>query len=385
MNERNEQGFVKDISLAIEEVNKLNISSEEKVKTIIELPFDIEDISKIDEYINQLATRKVDCNDLWDIAILNQQIKDESDEALKSHFVKRHDEKIEALMNEMEGVLKMYNEEDLNVQPENPTVELPNEVQTPQIEEFNPTAPQVEEYATPEITVPTEEVPEVTELTEPVEEVAEVEGVMPEITDPVDYIEPANVEAPEEPVVEAEVPEVAEPFEVPEFAAVEEYTADVPQEVNEAEEMPVIPEFEVPEEPVAEVETPEVEAPVEIPEFPNEPTYAPFENQVAEEVPVGEPFEVPEEPVAEVETPEIETPVQEVPADFAGVDNTKPEEDEMDDAVREIADRYEQMKNLEIRLYNNQKKHNELAEQIKELETEIDNDQMKIEELRLMR
>ena len=370
MTERDEQGFVKDIKVAIEEINNETKSPMEKFKELIELPFSVEDVISVDEYVNSLTNGKVDSHDeLYSLAIINEQMNG-LDEIFKPKFEERHNDLVEALMNRMEGVLDMYDvNENENVLGVDPTLEQPVEVQTPQLDEFNP-----ENLAEPMEVV----------AGEPIASVDAPEMVAPTV-DPTLFAEPTGYgEVPEmeAPTFEPAVPEVVAP-EVPSF---EDF-------INSND-------FEVPaEEPVMEapVEEPAVEEPVaEV--APEVPSFADFINNMPEvqyeeptaygEIPPME--EAVEEPVAEVpvSAPEIEIPTVEAyeepavePVVETPVEEPVAENTEEDDGVKEIIDRYEKLKNLNVKVYNDQKQLRELENKMEELRTEISNNQEEIKKL----
>ena len=145
MTERDEQGFVKDIKVAISEIGNENKSSKEKVQELIELPFKVEDVLDVVNFVNQETSEEVDVRDeLYNLAILNEQLVG-FDDMFKSKLEERHKVLVEALMNRMEGVFKMYDVNEIeNVQPVIPTVDQPVEVQTPQLEVINPEVPVAE-------------------------------------------------------------------------------------------------------------------------------------------------------------------------------------------------------------------------------------------------
>jgi serine/threonine-protein kinase len=60
MTERDEQGFVKDIKVAIDAISKENKSSKEKVRELIELPFSVEDVLDVVNFVNQETSEEVD-------------------------------------------------------------------------------------------------------------------------------------------------------------------------------------------------------------------------------------------------------------------------------------------------------------------------------------
>jgi hypothetical protein len=352
MTERDEQGFVKDIKVAISEIGNENKSSKEKVQELIELPFKVEDVLDVVNFVNQETSEEVDVRDeLYNLAILNEQLVG-FDDMFKSKLEERHKVLVEALMNRMEGVFKMY-DENVNV-PNNPEMERPVEVQTPQLSEFNPDA-SVEPVATldnPEVVVPT--------------------------VDPMAFAAPTGYgEVPEMVATEASV--IPETSEVESYAApVEEVTAqtgETPEDefmkllnslpadfYQEAEEAQPVAE-EVAEAPAEEV----VEAPVETYTEPEATT-----EEVTEEV---NPFEAVsyDEPEAQPEAVQEETSVaEEKPVEV---------EDEEDEEVRKIINLYDRLKSLKINVHNNQKKLAKLQQEAAQIEQRIADDNAEINRL----
>ena len=354
MTERDEQGFVKDIKVAISEIGNENKSSKEKVQELIELPFKVEDVLDVVNFVNQETSEEVDVRDeLYNLAILNEQLVG-FDDMFKSKLEERHKVLVEALMNRMEGVFKMY-DENVNV-PKNPEMERPVEVQTPQLSEFNPEA-SVEQVATldnPEVVVPT--------------------------VDPMAFAAPTGYgEVPE--MVATEAPVIPETSEVESYAApVEEVT------VNEEEKE---------QEPAQTVETSEDDFMKLLNSLPADFYQEPEEAQpVAEEVaetPVEtytEPEAVQEEttevnPFDAVSYTEPEQTVEEAVQEETAVAEEEPVEAEAeeDEEVRKIINLYDRLKSLKINVHNNQKKLAKLQQQAAEVESQIAKDNEEINSL----
>ena len=362
MTERDEQGFVKDIKVAISEIGNENKSSKEKVQELIELPFKVEDVLDVVNFVNQETSEEVDVRDeLYNLAILNEQLVG-FDDMFKSKLEERHKVLVEALMNRMEGVFKMY-DENVNV-PKNPEMERPVEVQTPQLSEFNPEA-SVEQVATldnPEVVVPT--------------------------VDPMAFAAPTGYgEVPETVATEAPV--------IPETSEVESYAAPV-EEVTVNEE-------EKEQEPAQTVETSEDDFMKLLNSLPADFYQEPEEAQpVAEEVADAPAEEVAEAPVETYTEPEA---VQEETTEvnpFDAVSYTEPEqsveetvqeetsvaeetpieaEDKEDEEVRNIINLYDRLKELKINVHNNQKKLAKLQQQAAEVESQIAKDNEEINSL----
>ena len=362
MTERDEQGFVKDIKVAISEIGNENKSSKEKVQELIELPFKVEDVLDVVNFVNQETSEEVDVRDeLYNLAILNEQLVG-FDDMFKSKLEERHKVLVEALMNRMEGVFKMY-DENVNV-PKNPEMERPVEVQTPQLSEFNPEA-SVEQVATldnPEVVVPT--------------------------VDPMAFAAQTGYgEIPEMGATEASV--------IPETSEVESYAAPV-EEVTVNEE-------EKEQEPAQTVETSEDDFMKLLNSLPADFYQEPEETQpVAEEVADAPTEEVAETPVETYTEPEA---VQEETTEvnpFDAVSYTEPEqtveesvqeeapvaeeepveaEAEEDEEVRKIINLYDRLKSLKINVHNNQKKLAKLQQQAAEVESQIAKDNEEINSL----
>ena len=392
MTERDEQGFVKDIKAAIDAISNENKTSKEKVRELIELPFSVEDVIDVVNFVNQETSEEVDVRDeLYNLAILNEQLNG-FDEMFKSKLEERHNDLVEALMNRMEGVFKMYDvNENENVLGVDPTLEQPVEVQTPQLDELSP-----ENLAEPMEVV----------AGEPIATVDAPEMVAPTV-DPTLFAEPtAYGEVPEMvmPTIEPVMPEASvEAPTVPsfeEFINANEFEAPVEEEPV-AEVAPTAPsfeefinnnEFEMP------AEEPVMEAPVEEPAVEENavPSFADFINNMPEttyEEPAMEipPMEVPvEEPVAEetpaqeaYEEPAIVMPTFEAPVEEEPVAEEAPVEEntDEDEAVLDIINKYDTLKELNIKVYNDQKQLKELENRVEELKTEISNNQDKIKNL----
>ena len=358
MTERDEQGFVKDIKVAISEIGNENKSSKEKVQELIELPFKVEDVLDVVNFVNQETSEEVDVRDeLYNLAILNEQLVG-FDDMFKSKLEERHKVLVEALMNRMEGVFKMY-DENVNV-PKNPEMERPVEVQTPQLSEFNPEA-SVEQVATldnPEVVVPT--------------------------VDPMAFAAPTGYgEVPETVATEASI--------IPETSEVESYAAPV-EEVTVNEE-------EKEQEPAQTVETSEDDFMKLLNSLPADFYQEPEEAQpVAEEVadaPAEEVAETPVETYTESEeTTEVnpfdavsytepEQTVEESVQEEAPVAEEEPVEAEAeeDEEVRKIINLYDRLKSLKINVHNNQKKLAKLQQQAAEVESQIAKDNEEINSL----
>jgi len=402
MTERNEQGFVRDINQAIEEIKQYNQSSKEKVRALISLPFDFNDVPPINNFINGETTQPVECIDeLNNIAILNEQIL-EFDETLKSKFEERHDELVEALMNRLEGVFKMYNNENLdqNVQQPYPVVGQPIDVQTPQVEEFSPVTP-VESYAVPAVEqVPTYGVtPEA--FAEPTlqEPVAVPQMGMPTVDVP-------TMETPVVPEQVSDVPQMDMPVvDVPTMetsSGVPEQVVDVPEVGAPVAEEPVaeVPQMEMPTVELPQINVPAVDQPVDF-----NPVEAPVEElPQAEEGFVGPELtdelfsdeakslagiivpteeELPESANLNDEVEASEVPNGETTEETKDEEKEKSAEEENEDAVvQELKKRYERLLQLEIDAHNNQVLLDKLRSQIKEIEDQIASDQEEISSLK---
>ena len=370
MTERDEQGFVRDIKVAISEIGNENKSSKEKVQELIELPFKVEDVLDVVNFVNQETSEEVDVRDeLYNLAILNEQLVG-FDDMFKSKLEERHKVLVEALMNRMEGVFKMY-DENVNV-PMNPEMERPVEVQTPQLSEFNPEA-SVEPIATldnPEVVVPT--------------------------VDPMAFAAPTGYgEVPEMVATEAPV--------IPETSEVESYAAPVEEVTASVAEVPATEEFA---EPVQAVESPEDEFMKLLNSLPadfyQEPETQPVTEEVAEapaEEVVESPVETYTEPEATTEevTAEVnpfeavsyaepEQPVEEAVQEEAPVAEETPiegedKEDEEDEEVRNIINLYDRLKELKINVHNNQKHLAKLQQEAAQIEQRIADDNAEINRL----
>ena len=372
MTERNEQGFVRDINQAIEEIKQYNQSSKEKVRALINLPFDFNDVPSINNYINEETTQAVECIDeLNNIAILNEQIL-EFDETLKSKFEERHNELVEALMNRLEGVFKMYNNENLNqnVQPTYPAVGQPVDVQTPQVEEFNPVTP-VESYAAPAVEavpqtygVAPETFAEPT-VQEPVAEVPAME---------IPAVELPTMEAPAVPEQVAEVPEVEAPV-------VSEPVAEIPAMDMPVVELPAVgapvAEFTAVDAPVEEL--PQAEEGFVGPELTDElfsdeakalaGIIVPTVEELPESADLNDKVEAPEVPAEEEKEEVEEKPVA---------------EDEEDEEIRRIREHHREMEEVEVRMWKNKKTLEEKRLEIADLEQGLAADEEELERLRRM-
>ena len=468
MTERDEQGFVKDIDAVINTMEGEEKSVPEKVYEILNLPFSVEDVLKVENFVIKETNSNVDIrDDLYKLAILNEQLNG-FDDMFKSKLEERHNEKVneivEALNVRMEGVNNMYDENLENVQAVSPTVEQPVETPTPQLNVINPEAPvetmevgvaqpiatfeaapvvdptqyaapttygeipAMEPAFSPDLTVPTMEAPvmEAPVMEAPVE-------VAPVVAAPVEYAEPVIAPVMETPVMEtpAEVAPVVAPVEYAAPAVEPAMAPVVEAPVMEApvEVAPVVapveyaePVMEIPAaEPVAVepvepvVETTDAndfvdfinghdfsnvapEAPTEendFVDFLNNNTFAmPEDNMDTPEekndfvdfinnLPVDayvepEANEAPEIPKVEEVAPEEVNEVSDVVPEEA-VDNEK--DDEEDEEVRNIINRYDRLKELEIKVHNNQKRLAQLHEEAERVQNDIDNDQEEIKKL----
>lgn len=360
MTERDEQGFVKDIKVAISEIGNENKSSKEKVQELIELPFKVEDVLDVVNFVNQETSEEVDVRDeLYNLAILNEQLVG-FDDMFKSKLEERHKVLVEALMNRMEGVFKMY-DENVNV-PMNPEMGQPVDVQTPQLSEFNPETPVVP------MEVPAEE---------PIATLDNPEVVVPTV-DPMAYAAPTTY---------GEVPAMTETVEsvVPETPVVENYAAPVEEVAAPVAEVPVEPVMEEQVEPVQTVETPEDDFIKLLNSLPAD--FEPVEATPVEEAPVNEEVAQPtyEEPV----TPEV-NPFEAVSyaepepvAEVTPVEETAPvqAEAEEDEEVRNIINLYDRLKELKINVHNNQKHLARLQQEAAEVEQKIADDNAEINRL----
>ena len=364
MTERDEQGFVKDIKVAISEIGNENKSSKEKVQELIELPFKVEDVLDVVNFVNQETSEEVDVRDeLYNLAILNEQLVG-FDDMFKSKLEERHKVLVEALMNRMEGVFKMY-DENVNV-PKNPEMERPVEVQTPQLSEFNPEA-SVEQVATldnPEVVVPTVDPMAFAAPTgygEVPEMVATEASIIPETSEVESYAAPVEEVTVNEEEKEQEPAQTVETSEDDFMKLLNSLPADFYQEPEEAqpvaEEAADAPAEEVAETPVETYTQPEAvqEETTEVNPF-DAVSYTEPEQTVEESVQE-------EAPVAEEEPVEAEAEAEE------------------DEEVRKIINLYDRLKSLKINVHNNQKKLAKLQQQAAEVESQIAKDNEEINSL----
>ena len=391
MTERNEQGFVRDISLAIASINQSNQSSKEKVRALINLPFDFNDVPLINNYINGETTQAVECIDeLNNIAILNEQILEFNEtlnETLKSKFEERHKELVEALMNRLEGVFKMYNNEDLNqsVQQTYPEVEQPVDVQTPQVEEFSPMTP-VESYAAPDQTVEAYgpesfAEPAAQEQTfDPSMDMSSMAGQ--------DLVQPMGMDLTAEPALEGQAVDMATE---PTFSGLNDVVA-------------------IPEPALAE-ETTEVAAPMGMdltvePTINGEPVNLgvdPTFNGLNDVVSISEPVQAEETAEPELNSELFNKEAESLRGIISPVDDVLPEsadlngeveeptsseekveeysEEEMNKKVKEIEERYDRLKNLELSVLNNENRLVALHREVSSVEDEISNARKEIDEI----
>ena len=409
MTERDGQGFVKDIDTVINTIEGEEKSIPEKVIEILNLPFSVEDVLKVENFVIKETNSNVDIrDDLYKLAILNEQLNG-FDDMFKSKLEERHNEKVneivEALNIRMEGVNNMYDENLVNVQAVNPTVEQPVEVPTPQLDVINPEAP-VETMevgvAEPIATFEAAPVVDPTQFAAPTSygEIPAMEPAFsPDLTVPTvetPVMETPVVEAPvafAEPVIEPAAPVVEAPVEIAPEAPVME--APVEEPVVEATDANDFTDFinngdftQV--EPVAPVEEDTA-----FQDFLNNGTFAmPEDNMVTpEETNEFEDFinNLPTDAYVEPEaneapeTPEVEVAPEEEVNEVADVvpeepvDNEK--DDEEDEEVRNIINRYDRLKELEINVHNNQKRLAQLKDEAERVQNDIDNDQEEIKKL----
>lgn len=409
MTERDEQGFVKDIDTVINTIEGEEKSIPEKVIEILNLPFSVEDVLKVENFVIKETNSNVDIrDDLYKLAILNEQLNG-FDDMFKSKLEERHNEKVneivEALNIRMEGVNNMYDENLVNVQAVNPTVEQPVEVPTPQLDVINPEAP-VETMevgvAEPIATFEAAPVVDPTQFAAPTSygEIPAMEPAFsPDLTVPTvetPVMETPVVEAPvafAEPVIEPAAPVVEAPVEIAPEAPVME--APVEEPVVEATDANDFTDF------INNGDFTQVEpaAPVEedtaFQDFLNNGTFAmPEDNMVTpEETNEFEDFinNLPTDAYVEPEaneapeTPEVEVAPEEEVNEVADVvpeepvDNEK--DDEEDEEVRNIINRYDRLKELEINVHNNQKRLAQLKDEAERVQNDIDNDQEEIKKL----
>ena len=409
MTERDEQGFVKDIDTVINTIEGEEKSIPEKVIEILNLPFSVEDVLKVENFVIKETNSNVDIrDDLYKLAILNEQLNG-FDDMFKSKLEERHNEKVneivEALNIRMEGVNNMYDENLVNVQAVNPTVEQPVEVPTPQLDVINPEAP-VETMevgvAEPIATFEAAPVVDPTQFAAPTSygEIPAMEPAFsPDLTVPTvetPVMETPVVEAPvafAEPVIEPAAPVVEAPVEIAPEAPVME--APVEEPVVEATDANDFTDF------INNGDFTQVEpaAPVEedtaFQDFLNNGTFAmPEDNMVTpEETNEFEDFinNLPTDAYVEPEaneapeTPEVEVAPEEEVNEVADVvpeepvDNEK--DDEEDEEVRNIINRYDRLKELEINVHNNQKRLAQLKDEAERVQNDIDNDKEEIKKL----
>ena len=323
MTERDEQGFVKDIDTVINTIELEEKSVPEKVYEILNLPFSVEDVLKVENFVIKETNSNVDIrDDLYKLAILNEQLNG-FDDMFKSKLEERHNEKVneivEALNVRMEGVRNMYDENLVNVQPVIPAVEQPVVTPTPQLTAINPETPiETVEVGVAQPFAPVAEAPVVdpTQFAAPTSygEIPAMEPAFsPDLTVPTvetPVVENVAVPAPEM----YQAPVIEEPVMVAPVA--ETPVMEVPTPVAPVVETPVM-EVPAPVAPVAETPVMEVPAPVTpVVETPVMEVPAPVTPVV--EAPV---MEVPA-PVA----PVVETPVMETPIEVAPVVETPAEE-----------------------------------------------------------
>ena len=377
MTEVDEQGFVRDIKVTVDAISQENKSLREKIKEIIELPYSVQDVIDIENYVNSVTNGQVDVGDeIYQLAIINEQLNG-FDVVFKSKLEERHKELVEALMNRMEGVFKMYDVNEVeNVQTASPVVEQPV-VQTPQLTEINPETP-VEEV-TVDQPVATLDAPDM--FTPVVDPAAYAEPTVSQ-TEVATDVPPVYV-GPESPLADLTAEVVTKPV-----AEVQpEVTDSVPsfqEDNNEFKGLQLL----VGKEDVKEIDngTPSFQ------DFLNNTDFSNLEQQYA--IPEAEEEQAKEEKVEESQELQNfddfvkalpEEPAQEANEEYeVPEETTEPvaEDSDEDEKVREISERYDTLKVLSINVYKNQKRLERLVEEQQQVQAEIDNDQEKIASLR---
>ena len=390
MTERDEQGFVKDIDAVINTIELEEKSVPEKVYEILNLPFSVEDVLKVENFVIKETNSNVDIrDDLYKLAILNEQLNG-FDDMFKSKLEERHNEKVneivEALNVRMEGVNNMYDENLENVQPVIPAVEQPVVTPTPQLTAINPETP----IETVEVGV-----------AQPITPVAETPVVDPtQFAAPTSYgeipaMEPAFSPDLTVPTVAAPAPEMYQaPVIEPVMAPVAEVPVmEAPVAVAPVAETPVM---EAPVEVAPVAETPVMEAPVEVAPVAEAPVIdTPIEVAPVVAVPTEEyddtafvdflnshDFDLPEDDIAPAEEDsDFINFINNLPAD-AYVEPEKKEEvvdankdDEEDEEVREIINHFDRLKELKIKIHKNEARLAELNREVELVEKDLNNDQ----------
>ena len=382
MTERDEQGFVKDIDTVINTIELEEKSVPEKVYEILNLPFSVEDVLKVENFVIKETNSNVDIrDDLYKLAILNEQLNG-FDDMFKSKLEERHNEKVneivEALNVRMEGVRNMYDENLVNVQPVIPAVEQPVVTPTPQLTAINPETP----IETVEVGV-----------AQPFAPVAEAPVVDPtQFAAPTSYGEIPAMEpafSPDLTVPTVETP-VVENVAVP---APEMYQAPVIEEPVMVAPVAETPVMEVPAPVAPVVETPVMEVPAPVAPVVETPAEE-YEDTAFVDFLNSHDFDLPEDNIApEEENNDFINFINNLPAD-AYVEPEKKEEvveevndevaeepvvteknDEEDEEVREIINHFDRLKELKIKIHKNEVRLAELNREVELVEKNLNNDQ----------
>ena len=382
-----------DISSSIADLSQQNISSEEKIRKLLNLNFSASDVPKIKEFINEWTTQAIECNDeLYNIAILNDQIKGFGTSDV---IDKRHNELIEALMSRMEGVFKMYENVDLNSQ-------------------VNQIGGQVEEYNPPVAAVTLPNAASM-QYTDPMHGLVAADVKEPQIAVSATSFNPGEVYADSSAVMGASAQAAAPVMPVAEATtgdqdhpvlmaptinpATAQSLIDIGQRAHKAvdELHAYINGDQAVKEVIdgkygalnAAMEAPAEEAAVN--ELSPEQEAAVFgdttaeETKEVEEVPVGEPFTVPEvSNLHEVEVAEEQDGKEvEVPTDGAHDEPIEAtDDDDLDEAIRHIREHHDQMEEIEIRILRNEKKLAEYEGMVADIRQGLDADKEELERLR---
>ena len=349
-----------DISSSIADLSQENISSEEKIRKLLNLNFSASDVPKIKEFINEWTTQAIECNDeLYNIAILNDQIKGFGTSDV---IDKRHNELVEALMSRMEGVFKMYENVDLNSQ-------------------VNQIGGQVEEYNPPVAAVALPNAASM-QYTDPMHGLVAADVKEPQIAVSSTNFNPGEVYADPSAVMGASAQAAAPVMPVAE-------AMPTLQDLMGMEKEPVIVSREAAAPVMSVAEAPAEEAAVN--ELSPEQEAAVFgdttaeETKEVEEVPVGETFTVPEvSNLHEVEVAEEQDGQEvEVPTDGAHDEPTEAtDDDDLDEAIRHIREHHDQMEEIEIRILRNEKKLAEYEAMAADIRQGLDADKEELERLR---
>ena len=373
-----------DISSSIADLSQENISSEEKIRKLLNLNFSASDVPKIKEFINEWTTQAIECNDeLYNIAILNDQIKGFGTSDV---IDKRHNELVEALMSRMEGVFKMYENVDLNSQ-------------------VNQIGGQVEEYNPPVAAVALPNAASM-QYTDPMHGLVAADVKEPQIAVSSTNFNPGEVYADPSAVMGASAQAAAPVMPVAEAMPTLQDLMGMGKEpviVSREAAAPVMPVAEATTGDQAVKEVIDVkdgalnaakEAPAEeaaVNELSPEQEAAVFgdttaeETKEVEEVPAGETFTVPEvSNLHEVEVAEEQDGQEvEVPTDGAHDEPTEAtDDDDLDEAIRHIREHHDQMEEIEIRILRNEKKLAEYEAMAADIRQGLDADKEELERLR---